>query len=114
MLGRPGAATRWQGRHRRKDGSWLWMEVTNHNHLDDPDRRVVEAEMIDIADQRATMEALRQREQLLARLADALPVGVLHVDLEGRILYTNDRFCSLIGVPPAGTIAEHLLSLIHI
>ncbi|HVM52480.1 MAG TPA: diguanylate cyclase [Acidimicrobiales bacterium] len=112
MLGRPGAATRWQGRHRRKDGSWLWMEVTNHNHLDDPDRRVVEAEMIDIADQRATMEALRQREQLLARLADALPVGVLHVDLEGRILYTNDRFCSLIGVPPAGTIAEHLVGVV--
>jgi diguanylate cyclase (GGDEF)-like protein/PAS domain S-box-containing protein len=57
-------------RHRRSDGAWTWFEVTNHNHLADPDRGYVMAEMIDISDEMATQEALRERMRLFTALAE--------------------------------------------
>jgi diguanylate cyclase (GGDEF)-like protein/PAS domain S-box-containing protein len=56
-------------RHRRSNGSWTWFEVTNHNHLADPDSGYVLAEMIDISDEMAAHEALRDRVRLFAALA---------------------------------------------
>jgi len=44
-------------RHRR-DGSWLWFEVTNNNLLEDPDYGCVVCEMVDISEEMA-------REQFL-------------------------------------------------
>lgn len=63
-----GAGTRLRARHRRKDGSWVWMEITNTNQLDTEGRVI--SEMIDISDEMAALERLRQREQLLARLTE--------------------------------------------
>ncbi|MDR3474153.1 MAG: diguanylate cyclase [Devosia sp.] len=57
-------------RHRRSNGSWTWFEVTNHNHLADPDSGYVLAEMIDISDEMAAHEALRDRVRLFAALAE--------------------------------------------
>lgn len=61
-------------RHRRSDGSWAWFEVTNHNHLADPDRGYVLAQMIDISDEMAAQEALRERIRLFtAQRSSRLP-----------------------------------------
>ena len=57
-------------RHRRSNGSWTWFEVTNHNHLADPASGYVLAEMIDISDEMAAHEALRDRVRLFAALAE--------------------------------------------
>ncbi len=71
MLSEPGTAQPpVRLRHRRSDGSWVWFEVTNHNHLADPDRGYVLAEMIDISDEMAAQEALRDRVHLLGALAE--------------------------------------------
>jgi PAS domain S-box-containing protein len=78
-------------RHRRSDGSWVWFEVTNHNRLAHGADPHVLAEMIDISDEMAAQEALEAREQLLHRLAEALPIGVFQVLADGRIAYTNER-----------------------
>ena len=83
MLAAPGRTTRLRRRHRRKDGSWLWMELTNTNLLEQAEACVV-TEMIDISDELVALETLRQREQLLTRLAEALPSGVLHVDRDAQ------------------------------
>ena len=57
-------------RHRRSDGTWTWFEVTNQNHLADPERGYVLAEMIDISDEMAAHEALRERMRLFSALAE--------------------------------------------
>src|ERR1035437_6786668 len=98
-------------RHRRSDGSWTWFEVTNHNLLADPDRGYVLAEMIDISDEMAAHEALRAREQLLNRLAEALPIGVFQVLSDRRIVYTNDRLSSILGHGPAVTVDAQLATV---
>lgn len=108
MLGDPGGRARWRGRHRRKDGSWIWIETTNQNLLHDGEHGYVIGDMVDITDEMAALEALRQREQLLGRLAEALPLGVFHVDLERRIVYANERLHHMLGTEPAATVDEQL------
>ena len=98
-------------RHRRADGSWAWFEVTNHNRLAEPSGGDVLAEMIDISDEMAAHEALQAREQLLHRLAEALPIGVFQVLSDGRIAYTNERLQSILGVGPAPTVVDQLATV---
>lgn len=106
MLASAGDGQRTRLRHLHKDGSWVWIEFLNTNHLDDPERRHVHGQMIDISDEMSAHEALRAREQLLYRLAEALPSGVLHVDADRRVLYTNERLHQILGVEAVSTVDE--------
>ncbi|MGZ8514335.1 MAG: diguanylate cyclase domain-containing protein [Candidatus Limnocylindrales bacterium] len=98
-------------RHRHKNGSWVWFEVTNQNHLDDPAGAHVLAEMVDISDEMAAHEALQAREQLLHRLAEALPIGVFEVLADGRVTYTNERLQQILGLGPAATVEDQLATV---
>ena len=111
MLARPGQSNRVRLRHQRRDGSWLWLEITNHNLLDDPSHGYVRAELMDISDEMVAQEALRAREQLLHRLAEALPLGVFQVDRDGGVVYANERLAEIVGVPPCGTVRDQLRSV---
>jgi diguanylate cyclase (GGDEF)-like protein len=53
-------------------------------------------------------EVLRAREHVLARLAEAVPIGVLHIDALGRVVYTNSRLHDILGCPRAPTLDEQL------
>jgi len=68
--------------------------------------------MNDSADEMAASEALRGREQLLQRLTEALPVGVLQVDARRRVVFTNDRLHEIVGTARATTLDEHLATVI--
>jgi diguanylate cyclase (GGDEF)-like protein/PAS domain S-box-containing protein len=87
----PGASRRVRLRHLHKDGTVIWIEITNHNHLDDPDQPHVVAEMLDITDEMDAHEALRANERMLSRLTETMPLGVLQIDTEGTVIYQNTR-----------------------
>jgi len=112
MLASPGLARRVRLRHRRRDGAWVWFEVTNHNSLDDPERQAVFCELVDISEEMAVTEEMRARKELLDRIAEAIPIGLLHLDAAGRVLYTNDRLHEILEVAPAHTLAEQLATLL--
>ncbi len=97
MLEHPGPGRRVRLRHQHKDGHWVWLEIMNDNRLDDPDNPVVVAEMVDISDEMATHEALRASEQLLRELAQTIPIGLVHSDPSGRVLFANDRLEEILG-----------------
>ena len=84
-------------RYRHAHGHYVWVEITNHNQLDDPDVGCVTSEMVDISDEMARLEALRDRERLLGRLAEALPIGVCHLRLDGEVVYSNEPLLALLG-----------------
>jgi len=84
-------------RYRHAAGHHLWLEVTNHNRLDDPELGCVLSEMVDISAEMAQVEALRDRERLLARLADALPIGVCHLRPDLQVVYSNEPLVALLG-----------------
>ncbi len=112
MMAHPGPGRRVRQRLRHKDGSWVWFEVTNHNLLADPDHHCVVSEMVDISDEMAAQEALRAREELLRRLAETVPVGLLQTDPDGRVIYTNDRLHEILGVEPAASAADQLATVV--
>jgi len=103
MLASSGPGRRVRVRHRRADGSWLWLELVNQNLLRDPDEGCVLCEMVDISEEMAAHE-------LLNRLAEAVPVGLLQLDRDGRVVYSNDRLHEILGVQRMDTMRAQLSS----
>jgi diguanylate cyclase (GGDEF)-like protein/PAS domain S-box-containing protein len=108
MLGLPGRPQRWRGRHLHADGTWRWLEFTDTNRLHDPTHGHVVCEMMDISEQMATEEALRSQRELLARLNDALPLGVIQIDRDWKVVYANNHFYALVGREPSGDLGAVL------
>ncbi|SCZ04529.1 GGDEF and EAL domain-containing protein [Microvirga guangxiensis] len=50
-----------------------------------------------ITERRVAAEALRIREQQLATVFGQTMVGILHRDLNGRVLMVNQRYCDIVG-----------------
>ena len=98
MLASPGAALRTRLRYRHADGRFVWLELTNHNLLEDPDQMCVITEALDVADEMAAHEAVRTNEQILRRVAETIPLGLLHLDRQGTVVYGNERIHEVLGV----------------
>ncbi|MBK5224037.1 MAG: EAL domain-containing protein [Acidimicrobiia bacterium] len=113
MLAAAGDGQRVRLRHLHKEGHYVWVEIANKNLLDDPDEAHVIAQMIDISDEMAANEALREREQLLNRLAEALPSGLLHVRSDGTVVYTNERLREIVGVPATELLVDQLRPILR-
>jgi diguanylate cyclase (GGDEF)-like protein/PAS domain S-box-containing protein len=105
MLVAPGIGRRVRLRHRRHDDTWIWFEVTNNNLLEDPDHRCVVSEMVEIAEEMA-------REQLLERLAETVPVGLLQIDADRQVVYTNSQLHTILGVERASSVEEQLATVV--
>jgi diguanylate cyclase (GGDEF)-like protein/PAS domain S-box-containing protein len=103
---------RCRARVMRGDGSYIWIEFTNFNRLDDPVRPHVVTEMLDISEEMAAHEAVAAREQLLHRLAAALPLGVLQLDPERRVVYKNDNLAEILDVAHASTMDEQFVRVV--
>lgn len=98
MLGAPGGASRWRGRFLCSDRSWMWVEITNHNRIQHSGEVVTE--FLDIRDEMAVHEALRDSEALFRQLTQALPVGVLQTDNDGSVLFANTQLERILGSLP--------------
>jgi PAS domain S-box-containing protein len=71
MVSAPGASHRTRLRHQHRDGSWIWLEITNHNRLNDPAYCCVVSDMVDISDEIAEIDPLTgclNRSSILAAL----------------------------------------------
>ena len=109
MITEPGASMVWRGRYRAADGSWMWVETVNEYDVQGGEE-VVRTEMKRVTvEQVGIEEELRARTELLSRLSDALPVGLVQIDAGRTITFTNDRLHTIVGAPPAATI-DALLS----
>jgi diguanylate cyclase (GGDEF)-like protein/PAS domain S-box-containing protein len=95
-------------RHRHKDGSWVWCEVTNHNRLADAAHGVIVTELLDITEEMATLDAVRARESLLTQMADTIPVGLLQIDAERRVVYRNASLVEITGLARAAALDDQL------
>jgi len=90
-MAKPGSTVRSRVRYQHADGRWIWLELTNMNLVNDPDVGAVVCECLDLSDEMAAHEALRAREELLHRIAETIPLGLLQYDNERRIVYSNER-----------------------
>jgi diguanylate cyclase (GGDEF)-like protein/PAS domain S-box-containing protein len=111
ILSAGGHSQRVRLRHHSSDGSWVWLEITNINRLDDPDYGCVVAEILDISEEMAAHESVRASEQLLRRLAETIPVGLVQVDPNGAVVYANTRVQEIVGTGVVDTVAEQLATV---
>jgi diguanylate cyclase (GGDEF)-like protein/PAS domain S-box-containing protein len=98
-----GAPRRYRARHWRGDGTWVWLELTNHLQSSPDGSFEIVSEMVDVSEEMAIHEALREREEFLRRLTSALPVAVGQLDAGGNFVFTNERLASLLGGHDAPT-----------
>jgi len=68
---------------------------------------------IDISDRRRTEEALRQSETQYRAIYDQVIVGISQVDLTGKFLRVNERFCEITGRSPTELLNLHMQEIIH-
>lgn len=112
MLETPGTSPSVRLRHRHRNGSWVWMEVTHHNHLDESGGGEIVSDLVDISDEMGALAALRAREQLLGQLTETVPVGLFHVDLGGSLLFANRRLHDITGAPDGSPLSAHLADVV--
>ena len=94
-------------RRQRKDGTYMWVDTTLHNYLNQPGRNCVVVEIIDISAEMAAQEALHEHEELLRRLTDAMPVGLLQIDTDRDVVYNNACLLDILyGCEPLETSAS--------
>ncbi|MEU7901724.1 diguanylate cyclase domain-containing protein [Actinoplanes sp. NPDC049118] len=105
-----GESRRVRLRHLHRDGHPVWFEITNRNLLADPDDPRVVAEMLDISDEMDAQEALRAGEQLLRRLTETIPMGIVQIDADRRVVYLNERAARSLGAGTGDLLSDECLS----
>jgi PAS domain S-box-containing protein len=95
-------------RVRRPDGSERVVWEQSHVVRDSggrPSRMV--GTILDVTEQRALEEALRQTERNLRQIMDLIPHGIFCKDAGGRLLFCNRRFAEMGGMTPEQMIGRH-------
>jgi diguanylate cyclase (GGDEF)-like protein/PAS domain S-box-containing protein len=111
MLLVPGGTVRSRVRHIRADGSEMWVDIINHNRLDDPELRCVLSDVIDVSEEVSVQGELEAQHRLLRRVMEAMPSGLLHVDVDQRVVHASDHLLAILGAAP-GSHAPDLLAAV--
>jgi diguanylate cyclase (GGDEF)-like protein/PAS domain S-box-containing protein len=108
----PGKGRTTRIRYRRRDGSWLWVELTVTNRTDDPHQPHMFSEVVDISEEMAAIDEVWKHRELLFRLTEALPLGVVQIDADRKVVYTNDRLARIVGVRDAETLSDQFAAVV--
>jgi diguanylate cyclase (GGDEF)-like protein/PAS domain S-box-containing protein len=100
-------------RYVRPDGEIVWarLGVTVVTVGDEPSHFL--SQVVDISDRKAFEEALATSEERFRSLSAAAPNGIYALDLEGRLLYANDRLVELTGLGHEQLAGNGWLDIIH-
>jgi diguanylate cyclase (GGDEF)-like protein/PAS domain S-box-containing protein len=104
MLNDSGVPHTIQVRHRNANGRWLWIEAVNT--LDEPDASTVTTELTFV--DRPPDDRTMVSNNLLRRLAEALPFGIAQIDTEYRIVFSNGKLDEVTGRSDGDSLAERL------
>ncbi len=111
MITSPGEDGVWRGRYQNAEGSWTWIDTVNR--FEGQTNPIVVSSMTRVSVEQARVEDERLgHEQSLARLSEALPIGVFQVDRTEHVSLTNDRLHEIVGVPPMATIDSQMSSVV--
>lgn len=105
LVEEPGSTQQGRYQYDLLDGSTIWLQVVFENLLHS--HGWIRAGLQDVSSEMTTLTVLRERERLLARLADALPTGVLQFDENFNEVFSNDKAETITGVPSPSPILKY-------
>jgi diguanylate cyclase (GGDEF)-like protein/PAS domain S-box-containing protein len=112
LLRVPAEVQRTRLRHLDTDDRWIWMDVTNHNRLEDPRYQAVVTELVPSLDAMPNDVDSWVSGHTLRRLTETLPLGVLQIDNDGRVVFRNERLSALVGNGTARTALEEFAHVV--
>jgi diguanylate cyclase (GGDEF)-like protein/PAS domain S-box-containing protein len=100
-------------RYVRPDGSIVWTRLAVRLVEVDGEPSHFLSQMIDISDRKRFEEALATSEERFRSLSSAAPNGIYALDLDGRLLYANERLVELTGLSLDELEGNGWLDMIH-
>ena len=100
-------------RYVRPDGSVVWTQLAVKIVSDDVGPSHFLSQMIDISERKAFEDALATSEERFRSLSASAPNGIYALDLQGRLLYANDRLVELTGLSHDQLTGAGWLDMIH-
>jgi diguanylate cyclase (GGDEF)-like protein/PAS domain S-box-containing protein len=100
-------------RYVRPDGSGVWTQLAVKLVSDDAGPSHFLSQMIDISERKAFEDALATSEERFRSLSASAPNGIYALDLQGRLLYANDRLVELTGLSHDQLTGTGWLDMIH-
>ena len=106
VIEEPGKSHALEYRSKRKDGSFLWIEIVGLNLLHEPGVEAIVWNYRDVTERKQlTEEVARAKEQLeiiLRNVAD----GIVVVDGSDRLIYANDAVAHHFGFPSSAALLD--------
>ncbi len=109
LAGKHGSSTTVQYRVRHKNGSWLWVETTLTNMLEDQDVRALVVNFCDITQRKLTEDGLRRSEEQYRSLVAALDEGIVLMDKNGALVAANSSAERILGLTEEQIRARNML-----
>ena len=86
----------WEGCHVTKDGRRIPVEISAHL-VDFDGERIAYALARDITERMQAESELRRSEERFRTIVETAEEGILEIDFDGKILFTNRRYADLMG-----------------
>jgi diguanylate cyclase (GGDEF)-like protein/PAS domain S-box-containing protein len=104
----------YEKRYVKKNGSPVWVLLNVSLVKDETNKPLYYISQIqDISEQKALKEELEKSEERYRALVESSPNGIV-VHQEGKIVYTNPRFMTLIKAPSTNClIGQHIIRFVH-
>ncbi|MCW5660647.1 MAG: PAS domain-containing protein [Burkholderiaceae bacterium] len=93
-----------------KGGMWYLMRIRPYRTLDNLIEGAV-ITLVDISERKKAEEALQRSEERLSKFINQAYAGVSEIDLEGRLLFANDRLCEMLGYTRDELLGRHMTDI---
>jgi diguanylate cyclase (GGDEF)-like protein/PAS domain S-box-containing protein len=104
LLNDPGQPRLQRMRYRSSNGKYHWFDITFTNRLDA--EGFIVCACVDVSADVEAQQRVAERERLLHRLTESLPLGIVQIDAEGRVCHANDRLDVVLGFRLEKDISE--------
>ncbi|WP_315974873.1 hybrid sensor histidine kinase/response regulator [Microvirga yunnanensis] len=99
---------RLEKRYLRKDGTPIWVRVTSSRATDSPGHDYRLSIVEDISGRKQAEEVQRASEDRLRTVLEAIPIGAILSDADGRVIEANKAYLDLIGRTQDDLLSGHV------
>jgi diguanylate cyclase (GGDEF)-like protein/PAS domain S-box-containing protein len=97
----------------RRDGQWLLLEATVHDHRDDPALEGLVLSCRDVSERRHAETELRDAHERFRAAFEHAPIGMALVSVDGRFLRVNRALARMLGRAEDEVAGTSALALTH-